>query len=117
VPRRRDRTADGVDLREGPEQRRDARDDEQESCRLGHEDREHRRTHDVLLGTALARELGVLLTYEQEEVRTDQSDDDERHDQTVQDEEPRNDRGPGKLPPKTQNPRYEPTSGIDKMIE
>jgi hypothetical protein len=24
---------------------------------------------------------------------------------------------PGKLPPKTQKPRYEPTSGIDSMIE
>ena len=35
----------------------------------------------------------MLLAHEQEQVRADQSDDDERHDQTVQDEEARNDRG------------------------
>jgi hypothetical protein len=81
-------------------------DHEQEAGGLGHEDREHRRADHVVLGSALAGELGVLLAHQQPEVRADQADHDQRHDQDVEDEEARDDRSvPGKLPPKSQKAR------------
>ena len=82
---------DRVDLGEGTEQRRRRRHHEEEAGGLGHEGREHRRADHVVLGAALARELGVLLAHQQAEVRREQPDQDERDDQDVDDEEARDD--------------------------
>ena len=46
---------------------------------------------------SFAGELGVLLAHEQEQVRADEPDDDEREDQHVQDEEARDDRRAGEV--------------------
>ena len=43
----------------------------------------------LLLGPARPRELGVLLVHEEAEVRGEQAEDDERDDEHVQDEQPR----------------------------
>ena len=82
---------DGVDLGEGPEQRRGRRHHEEEPGGLGHEGREHRRAHHVVLGAPLAGELRVLLAHQQAQVRREQPDQDQRDDQHVDDEEARDD--------------------------
>ena len=62
---------DRVDLSEPSEQRRDARDQEDETGGLGREDRHHRSANDVLFCPTLALELGVLLGNKEYQVSGD----------------------------------------------
>ena len=86
-----------VDLGEGAEQGNHATDHEQETRRLGHEDREHGRTHDIVLRPSLTGELRVLLANQQEQVRAHETQQHQRNDQHVNDEEARDDGRAGKV--------------------
>ena len=65
----------------------DAKDEHHEADCLDGEDRHDADTNDVVLGTARARELGVLLEPDEQQVSCDQREDDARHNQHVQDVE------------------------------
>src|SRR5699024_3927723 len=92
VPRR-------VDDHEGTHERQHAEHDDDEPTGIGRVDREEREAHHVLLGAARSRIVGVLATHHQEQVHGDQRQNDPRHQQDMDGEQPGHDVVTGELPP------------------
>ena len=88
---------DRVDREHGRDQGDDARDDEEEATGLGDVHGKQRESHDVLVSAARARELGVLLVPDQEQMGREHSQQDARNQQDVNRVEPGNEVGSGEL--------------------
>ena len=74
---------DGVDRDQTTKQGNDAEHDEEESTSFGHVDRHERVAHDVVVGTARPRELGVFLDPDHHEVHRDQRENKARYQQDM----------------------------------
>jgi hypothetical protein len=87
-----------VDLRERPEHREHAEDEQEQRRGLEHEEREHRHADLIALPLPPARPLRVPLVPDTEQVPGDQRQDQPRQQQDVHEVEPGDDDGPRVLP-------------------